>query len=145
MWFVLKTSQCADDRGSGGESAHDEIRGHIARHAATLLQSQFDLATCLLTRPALERAYESLPPSLKEADNSVLYVDILRLIQPFHVDAVAEYVETEPVAERLRLIGIDYGQGYVFGKPEPMGAASVTPGSMSLTRQEAHEQGSCAR
>ena len=42
------------------------------------------------------------------------------------MDTVAEYVETEAVAERLRLMGIDYGQGYAFGKPEPMAAALQT-------------------
>jgi EAL domain-containing protein (putative c-di-GMP-specific phosphodiesterase class I) len=50
----------------------------------------------------------------------------VRLIQPFHVDTVAEYVETEAVAQRLRLMGIDYGQGYVFGKPEPTVGALQT-------------------
>jgi EAL domain-containing protein (putative c-di-GMP-specific phosphodiesterase class I) len=33
---------------------------------------------------------------------------------------IAEYVESERVAEKLREIGIDYYQGYFLGKPKPM-------------------------
>jgi diguanylate cyclase (GGDEF)-like protein/PAS domain S-box-containing protein len=32
---------------------------------------------------------------------------------------VAEFVENEAIADVLRDIGVDYGQGYHFGKPEP--------------------------
>ena len=32
---------------------------------------------------------------------------------------IAEGVESEAVLERLREIGVDYGQGYVFGRPTP--------------------------
>ena len=31
---------------------------------------------------------------------------------------VAEYVETEQQLAALRVIGIDYGQGYLLGRPE---------------------------
>jgi diguanylate cyclase (GGDEF)-like protein len=33
---------------------------------------------------------------------------------------IAEYVETQEVAEELRSIGIDFMQGHAFGKPEPL-------------------------
>ena len=33
---------------------------------------------------------------------------------------VGEYVETEAIAERLSLIGVDYAQGYFFGRPLPL-------------------------
>jgi diguanylate cyclase (GGDEF)-like protein len=36
------------------------------------------------------------------------------------IDTVAEFVETAAVAEALRALGVDYGQGYEFGKPEPL-------------------------
>ncbi len=31
---------------------------------------------------------------------------------------VAEYVESEEIVNRLKQIGVDYAQGYVFGKPQ---------------------------
>jgi EAL domain-containing protein (putative c-di-GMP-specific phosphodiesterase class I) len=36
------------------------------------------------------------------------------------VKTVAEFVENETVLERLRMIGIDYVQGYAIGRPEPL-------------------------
>jgi diguanylate cyclase (GGDEF)-like protein len=45
---------------------------------------------------------------------------ILALARPLELDTVAEYVESEALAARLTLMGIDYGQGYAFGKPEPL-------------------------
>ncbi len=45
---------------------------------------------------------------------------ILALARSLELDTVAEYVETEALAARLTLMGIDYGQGYIFGKPEPL-------------------------
>ena len=34
------------------------------------------------------------------------------------VEALAEMIETEAEAEHYRRLGIDYGQGYLFGYPE---------------------------
>jgi diguanylate cyclase (GGDEF)-like protein len=45
---------------------------------------------------------------------------ILALARPLKLDTVAEYVESEALAARLALLGIDYGQGYAFGKPVPL-------------------------
>jgi diguanylate cyclase (GGDEF)-like protein len=45
---------------------------------------------------------------------------ILALARPLELDTVAEYVETEALAARLTLLGIDYAQGYAFGMPEPL-------------------------
>ena len=33
---------------------------------------------------------------------------------------IAEFVESETVLTQLREIGVNYGQGYLFGKPEPL-------------------------
>ncbi|WP_457824683.1 EAL domain-containing protein, partial [Staphylococcus aureus] len=43
---------------------------------------------------------------------------IVELVRPFDVDTVAEYVEDQSVARRVQAMGVDYGQGYAFGKPE---------------------------
>ena len=36
-------------------------------------------------------------------------------------ETIAEYVENEAVIELLIEIGVDYGQGWHLGKPEPIG------------------------
>ena len=33
---------------------------------------------------------------------------------------VAEFVETADIAQKLRALGVDYGQGYAFGKSVPL-------------------------
>jgi EAL domain-containing protein (putative c-di-GMP-specific phosphodiesterase class I) len=45
---------------------------------------------------------------------------IMQLAHEFKLDTVAEYVESEGVARRMRLLGVKRGQGYLFGKPEPL-------------------------
>ncbi len=44
---------------------------------------------------------------------------IVELARGFSIDTVAEYVESEALAARVTLMGVDYAQGYAFGKPEP--------------------------
>lgn len=48
---------------------------------------------------------------------------IVELVRPFDVDTVAEYVEDQSVARRVQAMGVDYGQGYAFGKPESLAGA----------------------
>ncbi len=45
---------------------------------------------------------------------------IMALAKSLELDTVAEYVENEALAARLTVLGIDYGQGYAFGKPMPL-------------------------
>lgn len=45
---------------------------------------------------------------------------IVELVRPFGVETVAEYVETAAIAQKVRALGIDYAQGYAFGKPVPL-------------------------
>jgi diguanylate cyclase (GGDEF)-like protein len=58
---------------------HAFLAANIARQAAQLLQSQYDLATGLLTRAALEETYKTLPDSTKRSPQAVLHLDIDRL------------------------------------------------------------------
>ena len=36
---------------------------------------------------------------------------------------IAEFVENEPILEKLREIGVDYAQGYGVGRPQRIAAA----------------------
>ena len=40
-------------------------------------------------------------------------------------EVVAEWVETEEEAEALRAMGVTYGQGWLFGRPEPLPAQNA--------------------
>ncbi|HXC60832.1 MAG TPA: bifunctional diguanylate cyclase/phosphodiesterase [Steroidobacteraceae bacterium] len=45
---------------------------------------------------------------------------IMQLAKEFQLDSVAEYIESEAVALRMGTLGVQRGQGYLFGKPEPL-------------------------
>jgi len=45
---------------------------------------------------------------------------IVQLAKGEGIDTVAEFVETPAIARKLRALGVDYGQGNAFGKPEPL-------------------------
>ncbi len=45
---------------------------------------------------------------------------IVELARGMSIETVAEYVETEAIVAALRRLGVDYAQGYAFGKPEPL-------------------------
>jgi EAL domain-containing protein (putative c-di-GMP-specific phosphodiesterase class I) len=45
---------------------------------------------------------------------------IVELAKGFGIDTVAEFVENKAIADAVRKLGVDYAQGYAFGKPEPL-------------------------
>lgn len=45
---------------------------------------------------------------------------IMQLAREYQLDTVGEYVETEVIAARLQALGVQRGQGYLFGKPVPI-------------------------
>jgi diguanylate cyclase (GGDEF)-like protein len=45
---------------------------------------------------------------------------IVQLAKSIGADTVGEWVETVEIATKLRELGVDYGQGYAFGRPEPL-------------------------
>jgi EAL domain-containing protein (putative c-di-GMP-specific phosphodiesterase class I) len=45
---------------------------------------------------------------------------IVELARGLSIDTIAEYVETPAIAAELRRLGVDYAQGYAFGKPAPL-------------------------
>jgi EAL domain-containing protein (putative c-di-GMP-specific phosphodiesterase class I) len=56
------------------------------------------------------------------------------LAHEFGLQAVAEGVETEDVADRLRLLGCDQAQGWLFGRPEPAAAIAGRLRAAGATR-----------
>ncbi len=45
---------------------------------------------------------------------------IVELAKGFSIDTVAEFVENKAIADAVRKLGVDYAQGYAFGKPAPL-------------------------
>jgi diguanylate cyclase (GGDEF)-like protein len=45
---------------------------------------------------------------------------IVELANGMSIDTVAEFVETKEIADEVRELGVDYAQGYAFGRPEPL-------------------------
>jgi diguanylate cyclase (GGDEF)-like protein len=51
---------------------------------------------------------------------------IVQLARDFVLQTVGEYVEDPQQSELLRRLGVDFGQGYLFGKPAPLDATIAT-------------------
>jgi diguanylate cyclase (GGDEF)-like protein len=51
---------------------------------------------------------------------------IVQLARDFVLQTVGEYVEDVTQSDCLRKLGVDFGQGYLFGKPEPLDATVAT-------------------
>jgi EAL domain-containing protein (putative c-di-GMP-specific phosphodiesterase class I) len=45
---------------------------------------------------------------------------VVELAKSLGIPTVAEYVESDEIAREVRRLGVDYGQGYALGKPEPL-------------------------
>jgi diguanylate cyclase (GGDEF)-like protein len=59
---------------------------------------------------------------------------IVELASGMSIDTVAEYVETKAIADEVRALGVDYAQGFAFGKPEPLDAILAALGSEESQR-----------
>jgi diguanylate cyclase (GGDEF)-like protein len=57
---------------------------------------------------------------LKDPRAESMVQAIAQLARSMQLTTVAEYIETEEVAMRMRQLGVNRGQGYLFGKPEPL-------------------------
>jgi EAL domain-containing protein (putative c-di-GMP-specific phosphodiesterase class I) len=51
---------------------------------------------------------------------------IVQLARDFVLQTVGEHVETREQADYLKRLGVDFGQGYLFGRPEPLDDAMKT-------------------
>jgi diguanylate cyclase (GGDEF)-like protein len=67
---------------------------------------------------------------------------IVQLARDFVLQTVGEYVENQQQSEILRRLGVDFGQGYLFGKPEPLDSTMATLVEReSADRQEVFDVG----
>jgi len=57
---------------------------------------------------------------LTDRNSQATVMAIVELSRGLGVETVAEYVESKEIAEEVRRLGVDYAQGYVYGKPEPL-------------------------
>jgi diguanylate cyclase (GGDEF)-like protein len=53
--------------------------------------------------------------------SAAMVQSLVALARQFGLETVGEYVENEELAKALQAIGVEYGQGYHFGRPEDMG------------------------
>ncbi|WOE70770.1 EAL domain-containing protein [Hydrogenimonas thermophila] len=54
----------------------------------------------------------------EDSDSKLLVESIVHFAKKLGVETVAEYVENEDIANECKKVGIEYLQGYYFGKPE---------------------------
>lgn len=60
-----------------------------------------------------------------DAANAAMVASMVQMAQALGLPVVAEYVERPAVLERLKELGVQYGQGYLFHQPEPLSEASL--------------------
>jgi diguanylate cyclase (GGDEF)-like protein/PAS domain S-box-containing protein len=58
---------------------------------------------------------------LDNALHRAIVESVQRIACTLRVKTVAEQVETSPVADMLTSMGVHYGQGWLFGRPQPIG------------------------
>ena len=64
----------------------------------------------------------SLPRRGLRGRSDWIFVEVINEVaHRLKIKSVAEFVEQEATLVKLREIGVDYAQGYLFGKPGPLG------------------------
>lgn len=57
---------------------------------------------------------------LSDRNSKATVTAIVELARGLGIETVAEYVENEEISAEIRRLGVDYAQGYAYGKPEPL-------------------------
>jgi EAL domain-containing protein (putative c-di-GMP-specific phosphodiesterase class I) len=71
----------------------------------------------------IDRAFVERVASGQDGNGTAVVAAILTLARVFGIDVIAEGIETEAQAEQLRVMGCRYGQGFLFGRPQPAQAS----------------------
>lgn len=68
--------------------------------------------------------------------SATIVASVARIAEVMHASTVAEYVENDMIATKLKELGIDYAQGFGIGRPEPLSDVldrMVSPLELGLT------------
>jgi EAL domain-containing protein (putative c-di-GMP-specific phosphodiesterase class I) len=57
---------------------------------------------------------------LSDRNSQATVKAVVELAKGLGMETVAEYVENDQIAAEVRRLGVDYAQGYAFGRPEPL-------------------------
>jgi EAL domain-containing protein (putative c-di-GMP-specific phosphodiesterase class I) len=57
---------------------------------------------------------------LSNGRSQALVAAVLEIARQLGLDTVAEFIESAPVAARLKSLGVTYGQGHYYGTPAPL-------------------------
>jgi len=66
--------------------------------------------------------------------DQVLVRALVQVCQAYGIHTVAEFVQDEPTLRMLREFGVDYVQGYLVGRPEPVDSLVPAPRSRRSNR-----------
>jgi EAL domain-containing protein (putative c-di-GMP-specific phosphodiesterase class I) len=123
-----------------------------ARSTADVLRS-LDIPFCLDdfgAGAADIRVLRALSPGIVKLDGSYVagvgsegrerafIAGMVEIIRAARAEIVAEHIETEAEAEALRQLGVQYGQGWLFGQPGPL-PANVRIGHGPVRRTKTRE------
>jgi len=112
---------------SGGEYAllsrifHPAV-GFVAGIASVVLGFAAPIAACGIAFARYAGAALGYPPDAVTAAEQPVALAIVAIVSLAHalgIDAIAEGVESEEQADRLRELGCELAQGYLLGKPKP--------------------------
>lgn len=62
---------------------------------------------------------------VQNPQDQVLVRALVQVCQAYGIHTVAEFVQDEPTLRMLRELGVDYVQGYLIGRPEPLAPARL--------------------
>jgi diguanylate cyclase (GGDEF)-like protein len=67
---------------------------------------------------------------LSSSRSEAMIEAVMTIAHELRLETVAEFVESQAISERLMAFGVTHGQGYAFGRPQPLGAllASLASG-----------------
>jgi EAL domain-containing protein (putative c-di-GMP-specific phosphodiesterase class I) len=69
---------------------------------------------------------------LSSSRSEAMIEAVMTIAHELRLDTVAEFVESQEISERLMAFGVTHGQGYAFGRPQPLHALLV---SLAAARQ----------
>lgn len=65
---------------------------------------------------------KSFVQRLDRSETQTVLASIVQLAKSLNLSVVAEGIETEAQLEKVRSLGIDFGQGFLLGRPKPVGS-----------------------